>query len=209
MSLPPLATKDDLETALGRTVSDAAAELALRRASARVRSYARQDFTVVTNDTIVLPGNVRTLLLPQRPLIVDDAHPLAVTELIGVTGYEYECVEGRDYTRLGDTLQRGDQVWAPTRLMGWPHVRPTGVWAERVRIVHSHGYPETPDDVEDIVLDLAVMNLSNPQNLRSESIDDYSRTFAAETIGNARLSVDHKADLKPYRAGAFSVAPAR
>ncbi|RPE27285.1 hypothetical protein [Kitasatospora cineracea] len=209
MSLPPLATKEDLLTALGRTVDDASATLALRRASARVRKYAQQDFTVATGDTITLPGNVRTLLLPQRPLIVDGAHPLTVTELIGVTGYEYTCIEGRDYTRLGSNLTRGDQVWAPTRLMGWPHVRPTGVWAERVRITYSHGYPETPDDVEDIVLDLAVMNLSNPQNLRSETIDDYSRTFAAETIGNARLSAEHKADLKPYRAGAFSVAPSR
>ncbi|MGW4803000.1 hypothetical protein [Kitasatospora sp. NPDC004272] len=209
MSLPPLATKDDLETALGRTLDDASANLALRRASARVRSYTQQTFTVVTNDTIILPGNVRTLLLPQRPLIVDDTHLLTVTELVGVTGYEYACAEGRDYTRLGNNLTRGDQVWAPTRLMGWPHVRPIGVWAERVRIIYSHGYPETPGDVEDVVLDLAVMNLSNPQNLRSESIDDYSRTFAAETIGNARLSPQQKIDLRPYRASAFSVAPSR
>lgn len=206
MALPSLATAADLAAA-GATVAGPAATMALRRASARVRKYTRQAFTFVENETITLPGGGRTLMMPQRPLIVDASHPLAVTELSGMTGIELECIEGRDYTRLGSELTRGEPWYQPTRLMGWPWLRPSGVWAPQVRVTYSHGYTEIPDDVVDVVLDLAVMNLANPQNLRSEAIDDYQRTFASETIGGAMLNRAHKDALRPYRRAAFSVAP--
>lgn len=207
MSLPLLATQSDLEAALQRTLDATQASMALRRASARVRKYCRQTLSLVENDTITLPGNTRVLRLPQRPLVIDDDHPLTVTELFGVSCMEYAALEGRDYTRIGTELTRGEAWWAPTRLMGWPWMRPQGIWAPRVRVTHSHGYAEIPDDVVDVVLDLAGMGMTNPQGLRSESIDDYSRTFASETIGGAQLTADHKEALRPYRVSAFSVAP--
>lgn len=207
MSDPPLATQADLEAALQRTLDPAQAAMALRRASARVRKYTRQVFTLVENETITIPGNGRVLYLPQRPLIVDDTHPLTVVELFGITNVEYETLEGRDYTRVGSQLTRGEAWWAPTRLMGWPWLRPQGIWAQRVRVTYSHGYTEIPDDVVDVVLDLAQMSMTNPQGLRSESIDDYSRTFASETIGGAQLTPEHKEALRQYRGGSFSVAP--
>jgi hypothetical protein len=207
VTLPPLATQDDLEAALQRTLDPAQAALALRRASARVRKYARQTFTLVENDTIELPGRSKILRLPQRPLLIDDTHLLTVTELFGITDVEYECLQGRDYTRIGTELTRGEAWWAPTRLMGWPWLRPQGIWADRVRVTYSHGYDDVPDDVTDIVLDLAAMGLTNPQMLRSEGIDDYTRTFAAETIGGAQLTQDHKDALRPYRGGAFNAKP--
>ncbi|MEV5138431.1 hypothetical protein AB0K71_05735 [Streptomyces syringium] len=207
MALPPLATAADLEAALGRAVDTAQADLALRRASARVRRYTRQNFTFTAGETTVLRGGERVLALPARPLVVDASHPLTVVELSGMTGIEFACTEGRDFTRLGNELTRGEPWYQPTRLMGWPWNRPLGVWAPQVRVTYSHGYTEVPDDVVDVVLDLAAMNLSNPENLRSVSIDDYSRTFAAETIGGARLSASHKEDLRAYRRSAFTVVP--
>lgn len=204
MSLPPLATQEDLEAALQRTLDPAQAALALKRASARVRKYARQTFSLVENDTIELPGRSRVLRLPQRPLVLDDMHLLTVTELFGITDVEYTAIEGRDYTRIGTELTRGEAWWAPTRLMGWPWLRPQGIWADRVRVTYSHGYDEVPDDVEDIVLDLAAMNLTNPKNLRAEAVDDYSVTYAAETIGGALLTQDHKDALRGYRIGTFN-----
>lgn len=207
MSPTPLATQADLEDALQRSLDPSQAAFALRRASARVRKYTRQEITLVENDTITLPGNGRILRLPQRPLVLDDTHLLTVVELFGITDVEYAALEGRDYTRIGTELTRGEAWWAPTRLMGWPWLRPQGVWAQRVRVTYSHGYTEVPDDIVDVVCDLAAMNLTNPQGLRSESIDDYSRTFASETIGGAQLSADHKEALRPYRVGGFSVKP--
>ena len=207
MSPTPLATQADLEAALQRSLDATQAAMAIRRASARVRKYCRQELSLVENETITLPGNSRVLRLPQRPLVVDDTHPLTVVELFGLTNVEYTALEGRDFTRIGSELTRGEAWWAPTRLMGWPWMRPQGIWAQRVRVTYSHGYSEIPDDVVDVVLDLAAMSMTNPQGLRSESIDDYSRTFAAETIGGAQLSDDHKEALHPYRVAAFSVGP--
>jgi hypothetical protein len=207
MSPTPLAVQADLEAALQRTLDATQAAMALRRASARVRKYCRQEITLVENETVTLPGGSRILRLPQRPLVLDDTHPLTVVELFGISDVEYTALEGRDFTRIGTELTRGEQWWAPTRLMGWPWMRPQGIWAQRVRVTYSHGYTEVPDDIVDVVLDLASMAMTNPQGLRSESIDDYSRTFAAETIGGPQLSAEHKEALRPYRVAAFSVAP--
>lgn len=205
MALPPLATAADLEAALGRTVDATQAEMALRRASARVRHHTRQDITFVAADTVVLDGGGRVLRVPQRPLVVDTDNPLTVTELFGLTATEYPCLEGRDFMRLGSELTRGDPWYAPTRLMGWPWNRPAGVWAPRIRLAYSHGYLDIPEDIVDVVLDLAAMDLSNPENLRSVAIDDYQRTFASETIGSAQLGRGHKEALRSYRQAAYSV----
>lgn len=206
MALPPLATAADLRNA-GATGTDAELELALRRASARVRRYTRQDITFVENDPFELPGGGRVLRLPQYPLVVDVTHPLTVVEVADFSGVEWEAVEGCDYSRLGNELTRGYPWQAPNRLMGWPWNRAQGVWSPKVRGIYSHGYVEIPDDLVDVVLDLATMNLSNPENLRQVSIDDYQRTFASETIGSAKLTRQHKEDLRPYRRAAFSVVP--
>ncbi|GFH34294.1 hypothetical protein [Streptomyces pacificus] len=210
MALPPLATVADLEAAMQRdsgSLNESQAELALRRASARVRAHTRQDITLVEGETIELPGGERVLTVPQRPLVVDESHPLTVVELGMPGGVEVTLTENTDYTRLGNELTRGYPWWSPTRTMGWPWQQQPGVWAPRVRVTYSHGWSDIPDDIMDIVLDLASMNLANPENLRSISIDDYARTFASETIGNARLTPGHKADLRPYRRPAFSVRP--
>lgn len=206
MALPPLATAADLQNA-GATGTDAALELALRRASARVRRYIRQDITLVEDDTIELPGGERVLRLPQYPLVVDVAHPLTVIEVADFSGITWTAIENRDYSRLGNELTRGYPWQAPNRLMGWPWNRAQGVWAPKVQATYSHGYSEIPDDIVDVVLDLATMNLANPENLRQVSIDDYQRTFASETIGSASLTRAHKENLRPYRRSAFSVAP--
>ncbi|MDX2732881.1 hypothetical protein [Streptomyces sp. PA03-2a] len=206
MALPPLATAADLEAA-GATGSDAQLDMALRRASARVRRYTRQDITFVIGDTIDLPGGERVLRLPQYPLVVDSGHPLTVVEVADFSGIEWTALEDRDYSRLGNELTRGYPWQAPTRLMGWPYSRAQGVWAPKVRVTYSHGYTQVPDDIVDVVLDLATMNLANPENLRQVSIDDYQRTFASETIGSASLTRNHKEALRPFRRSAFSVAP--
>jgi hypothetical protein len=170
-----------------------------------VRRYTRQDITFVENETITLPGGERELRVPQYPLVVDDTHPLTVIEVADFSGVEWTAIENRDYSRIGNELTRGYPWQAPNRLMGWPWNRALGIWGPKVRVTYSHGYDEVPDDIVDVVLDLATMNLSNPENLRQVAIDDYQRTFAAETIGSAKLTQQHKEDLRPYRRAAFSV----
>ncbi|SEN86783.1 hypothetical protein [Nonomuraea pusilla] len=205
MSLPPLATVADLQAHLQRELPAAQADLAIRRASARVRSYTQQTISFVANDVVEVDGGDRTLRVPQRPLVVDDAHPLTVVELGDFGGLDLTLTEGVDYTRLGGELTRGYPTYWTNRLMGWPHNRVRGVFAPRVRLTYSHGYQTVPDDIMDVVLALATTNVSNVLGLRSESIDDYSVTYATETVGDARLNKDQKEELRGYRKGAFSV----
>jgi hypothetical protein len=207
MPLPPLASQADLEAALQRTLDPVQAAAALRRASGRVRKHCRQELTFHAADTVELPGGSRLLRLPQRPVVVDATNTLTVVELFGISDVEMEALERRDFSRIGSQLTRGQSYWAPTRLMGWPWMRPQGIWADRVRVTYSHGYQEIPDDLLDVVVDIAAMTMTNPMGLRSEAIDDYSRTFASETIGSGTLSPDHIAALRPYRVSGFSVAP--
>ncbi|MFJ2579972.1 hypothetical protein [Kitasatospora aureofaciens] len=203
---PPLAQVADLQSAMQRTIDPTQAALAIRRASAQVRRYTRQTITVVSQETIVLPGGDRVLRVPDRPLIVDANNPLTVVELADLGGMQITCIEGRDYLRLGDELTRGYPWYAPGRLMGWPR-RNLGIWAPRVQLTYSHGYTDIPDDIMDVVLDLATMSMTNPQGLRQETIDDYSRTFASETIGGASLSDAHREILAPYRVELTSLRP--
>lgn len=195
MALPTLATVADLRTAMlgaSEPVSDEAAELALRRASARVRRYTGQALTFIQGDTHVVPGGGRTLLLPQRPAVVSSAYPLTVTELDTPSGGERTLAEGVDFSRLGSELTR-------------TCTGAGGLWAARVRVTYSHGYEEIPDDIVDVVLDLASTNLTNPSGVRSETVGGESVTYATETVGNAKLTDQHRADLRPYTRGAFSV----
>jgi hypothetical protein len=195
VALPPLATVADLRTALlgaSDPVSDDAAALALRRASARVRRHTGQALTFIQGDTRVVMGGGRTLLLPQRPAVVTSAYPLTVAELDTPGGGERTLAEGVDFSRLGSELTRS-------------FTGAGGVWAARVRVTYSHGYAEIPDDIVDVVLDLASTNLINPGGVRSETVGGESVTYATETVGNAALTDQHRADLRPYTRGAFSV----
>lgn len=205
MSLPPLANAADLEAHLGRTLTPAAAELAIRRASGRVRAYTRQTLSFVADDIIEVPGGDRTLRVPQRPLVVDAAHLLTVVEVGEFGAPDAALVEGTDFERLGSELIRGRPYYLRTRTQGWPWNRVLGVWAPKVRLTYSHGYTTIPDDVVDVVLELATVNVTNIEGHRSESIDDYTITYATETVGGARLTSDHKDALRGYRVGAFSV----
>jgi len=161
------------------------AQDACDHATGMVRGVSAQTLSFVAGDTIDLPGGERILRLPQRPVVVDGGNPLTVIELGEYGGIDVTMIEHRDYTRLGADLKRGWPWWygASQRLQGWPYTRLTGVWAPTVRVTYSHGYATLPDEVTSIVLDVAAVLYSNPTQLRSISIDDYSETRATEVLG--------------------------
>lgn len=203
--LPPLATFDDLADYMQSTPSRAAGERALRTASATIRRHTKQTLTRVDNETIELPGGDRILVLPQRPAVVDAEHPLTVVEL-AAGGTEIVAVEDRDFTRLGDELDRGDPWFPQDRFMGWPFNRVQGVWTPKVRVTYSHGYLEVPDDIVGVCLDLAAATVSNPNRYRSETAGSVSVTYTVETFGTGKLTDDHRETLATYRRRVGSVA---
>lgn len=69
---------------------------------------------------------------------------------------------------------------------------------ERVSVTFTHGYASVPGDVVAVALTAAQRVLSNPNDLRQETVGAVSVTYAAETIG-ASLSQADRDLLGRYR----------
>ncbi|MFJ2515618.1 hypothetical protein ACIPEL_36375 [Streptomyces griseoviridis] len=206
MPLPYLATVEDLMAYPGqKPSSEAEARMALRLASGAIRNRTKQILSFVADDTVILTGGQRVLVLPERPLVVDDANPLAVVEIVDGIGLQIPVVEGCDFVRKGSELHRGD-TWPTSRLMGWPQRQRIGVWADRVQVTYAHGFMEIPDDLVGICLDLAAATIANPNRLRSEAAGATSVTHTVETFGTGSLTSDHETLLRAYmRSTSWSV----
>lgn len=76
---------------------------------------------------------------------------------------------------------------------------------EPVSVTFTYGYAEVPGDVLAIVLSAAQRVISNPQDLRQETVGSISVTYAAETIG-AGLAQSDKDTLARYRRAATMVS---
>lgn len=180
MALPPFATAAELDAATQSTIPAATAELALASASAVIRRWTRQDITRVADDVVTLRVlDECELVLPQRPVV--SVAQVRVNSLV-----------------LQDWVLSGDRL---LRTGGWRRLPGTTTYPDPglVEVTYTHGWDEIPDDVRAVCLDLASMTVTNPSGLRSVAIDDYSRTFAAETLGGGTLSAAHKEMLTPYR----------
>lgn len=180
MALPPFATAAELAAQAQAPVDPAAAELALASASAAIRRWTRQTITRVVDDAVKLRViDCSELVLPQRP--VASVSEVKVNALV-----------------LNDWVLSGDRL---LRTGGWHRLPGTTAYPDPglVQVTYTHGWDEIPDDVRAVCLDLASTTLSNPSMLRQEGIDDYTRTFASETLGLAGLSDAHKELLGDFR----------
>lgn len=172
----PLATADDLAGRLGRTLTDAEtdqAELLLADASAAVRAYCGQQFSLAEQTTrIRVRGGV--IRLPQRPIASIDA------------------VADPDGNDLDFTWYAGDRVvlsspWAAT-------------WAD---VTYTAGYEEIPADIVAVVCQIAGRALGRPADqtgLSSETIGQYSYSVGgAAAAGALGMLADERAVLDRYR----------
>lgn len=180
MALPPFATAAELDAVTQSTVPVATADLALASASAIIRKWTRQDISLVADDVVTLRVlDECELVLPQRPVV-------------SVTQVRVNSLVLQDWVLSGDRLLRTG---------GWRRLPGTTTYPDPglVEVTYTHGFDEVPDDVRAVCLDLASMSVTNPSGLRSVAIDDYSRTFAAETLGTGTLSDAHREILRDYR----------
>lgn len=180
MALPPFATAAELAAMVQAPVDAAAADLALASASAVIRKWTRQTITRVVDDVVKLRViDCGELVLPQRPVV-------------SVSEVKVNALILRDWVLSGDRLLRTG---------GWHHLPGTSSYPDPgiVQVTYTHGWDEIPDDVRAVCLDLAASTVSNPGMLRQESIDDYSRTLASESLGLGSLSDTHKELLGDYR----------
>ncbi|MER5653436.1 hypothetical protein ABT076_10515 [Streptomyces sp. NPDC002131] len=179
-ALPPFATAAELAAATQASVDPAAADLALASASAVIRRWTRQSISRVVDDVATLRViDCGELVLPQRPVV--SVSEVKVNSLI-----------------LNDWVLSGDRL---LRTGGWHRLPGTTTYPDPglVQVTYTHGWDGIPDEVRAVCLDLASATLANPSMLRQETIDDYSRTFAAETLGAGSLSEAHMMLLSGYR----------
>jgi hypothetical protein len=189
-ALPLLATASQLASHLQQDVDTATAELRLAGASGKVRAYTKQKIHLVSDDTIELDGCQYEVVLPERPVVVDGSHVLTVVEVSSLGVASPALTINRDFMRRGQVLRRmAGAGW--DALVGYPR----GRWAPTVRVTYSHGYVTIPDEIVDVVLDVAARTYINPSALRSFTIDDYSETYAIENINAADLTAANKATL--------------
>lgn len=182
-----LATVDDLEVRLGRTLSDTEADQAealLDDASAAVRAYIGQSVNTAEQTTRlrVRNGAVR---LPRTP----------VTDVESVTD-----VDGND---IDFTWDAGQVVTLGRSFTdGWS-IEPTRSAYTWVDVTYTAGWTSVPADLVAVVCQIAGRALGRPADstgMTSESIAGYSYSVgAAAAAGPLGLLSDERAVLDRYR----------
>lgn len=164
MSLPPLATQADADT-YGYTLPADTADAWLARASVRIRRTAGWAINSATH-TVRFPVDDDEIVLPSPP----------VTDVASVARIAHDGT----VTLLDPTRQwawdGGERITLRAR-------------ADLAEVVFTHGFVTIPDELVDLTCQVA-QRLSNTPlgmeaGIRSVTIDDYSRTFAAEARTDA------------------------
>ncbi|MEU3060654.1 hypothetical protein [Streptomyces subrutilus] len=175
MALPALATLDELSAWMQRARDELPAGAALVLDTASaIVRSEARQRFTRATTTVALAPREHVVSLPQRPVIGVDS--------VRGGGRELRADEYR--------LWR-DELWF------------AGSFSS-VSVTYTHGYGDVPADVRAIVLTLAGRVLTNPSDLRQESVGSVSVTYAAETIG-ASLAPIERDQLARYRPRAAVV----
>ncbi|MET8706529.1 hypothetical protein [Streptomyces californicus] len=175
MALPALATLDELAAWMQREPAELPEGAALVLDTASaIVRSEARQRFTRGTTTVALAPREHVVSLPQRP----------------VTGVELVRADGREL-RPDEYRVWRDELWL------------AGSFGSVV-VTYSHGYADVPATVRAIVLTLAGRVLTNPSDLRQESVGSVSVTYAAETIG-ASLAPIERDQLARYRPRAAVV----
>lgn len=161
----PLVSVDDVVCRLGRVVTEAEEDrldCLIADASAAVRAYTGQHFTLVEDDVVRLKVKGGMIRLPQRPVIT-----VAVASTTGTT--------------LLHTWDAGPQVWLSSSL---PVINATfnSRSPQYVDVTYTHGYEAIPEDIVAVVCQMAARALGTPADqtgVQSETVVSYSYQLGA------------------------------
>ncbi|MFE9935852.1 mobile element protein [Streptomyces hirsutus] len=159
-----LADPAELAVRLGRPEDDPKLLSALRSATRRFRGQVGHRVHFVEDDVVMLDGNGReSILLPVWPTT-------AVAEVL-LDGQA--LTEGTDYS------------WSQAGIL-----RRLGClrWPDRLRCLqttYSHGWPEIPEDIQEVVLERAEAGFTIPVGVQSKAVGGQSVTFGAQAASGA------------------------
>lgn len=190
-----LATPEDLATYLDRGVKTARAELAIESATAAIRAYIGADpEPFVGQRTVYLPvdqGRVRL--------------PVLLDSVVAVTTIDDAPL---DYTyRAGSSSLTLDSWWRGTFQVdrGWVcEVKVTYTYATAPAAMHSAALA-----IAATIYGTPAIDGSVAAGIRSESIDDYTVTYADASSTSSTLALgippDAAALLSPFRRSAYTI----
>jgi hypothetical protein len=198
-----LATTDDLEARLGRTLTATEKPGPPLTSPRRPRSCCPTGavFDQVDDDTVILRPVGAYLVLPQTP--VTDVSEVRGIDPDGVpgtalSGWRWDGLERVDITTVG--FFAGEPWW------------PWKFGPEAFQTIYSHGLTATPEDVVGVVCNMVLRTLLSPslvEGMTSERIGQYSYQLGQFSGGAAsgvsvRLTEADKDALRSYRPVAGS-----
>lgn len=199
MSLPPLATADDIAARLGRSLTDTEMIRVvplLQDVSAQIRRYTRRDFLLHAGETTTLRGYDSEIQLP-------DKTTTAVNSVVMIGGgmglpdlpITWFIFDGIDRIRYdpGRWLINMPEVY-------WDY---DDVYPLTFRVNRDYGYPEVPDDVVAVGATAVIGVLTSPTQaagLIGETIGPYSYRLERGGGGaGVALTQADLASLQDYR----------
>lgn len=193
-----LATKADLVARLGRDITcdeDTRIEALLADASALVRAFTGQDFSLTSGDALTIRAQGGMIRLPQRPVT-------AVTSVVAIGGNGAPDVtltdwwfDGIDQIRIGagNYVINLPEVWWDDE-DGYPGT---------FRVTYSHGYAAVPPDVVAVVCGMVLRTVTAPTvagGVVSETIGPYSYRLDSAGAGTSvALGEMERKALSRYR----------
>lgn len=186
--MDPLASLTDLSDRLGRPLTateEARAQALLADASAKVRSYTRQNFTRTDSEIVVVRAQQGEIRLPQRPVI-----DVTAVVAIGAGGAPDVPVVGWQWDGL-------DIIRAVTDS---PIINLPEDWYDDVdsypgtyRVTYSHGDAQVPDTVVAVVARMVLRTLTAPTlagGVTGETIGPYTYRTDGSGVGTGVLMTD-------------------
>lgn len=214
MTLPALATLDDVAAIIGRPLTATETTNGTRllgMASGMVRRYTRQTITQVVDDVITLPGNWgHTIVLPQLP--VSSVSSVVVNSVNApisrwtVIGNELFLGTGSYSPDYGAIAGPGGTLWGPAGSSNGMQIGGPS-WqgpSSQVVVTYTHGYTEVPADITNEVAGMVALQLSTSVGVEKEKIGGYSVDYQRGQGGGMALTDETKAVLNFYRRRSMS-----
>jgi hypothetical protein len=204
-SLPSLATPEDIEARLGRSLTpseETRVTALLTDGSAIIRRYCREDFILYVDDAIIMNSDGGVITMPTQPI----QSITSVTALSGAPGIPDLDVTWYVFDGISKITVPAPYYSGIINLPEWYYEE--SMWfASSFLVVHDHGFAETPDDVKAVLCTAILSELATPTmsaTLASESIGAYSysmRRTSGAGLNAALLDAGMKTALADYRQG--------
>jgi len=162
------------------------AQALLLDASAKVRSYTKQNFTRTDNETVVVRAQQGEIRLPQRP-VLDVTSVVAIgaggAPDLPVVGWQWD---GLDIVRtcVDSPVINLPELWHEDDVEAYP-----GTY----RVTYSHGEAQIPDVIVGIVARIVLRTLTAPTmagGVTGETLGPYSYRTDGSGIGTAVVMTD-------------------